>query len=112
MSSTESRLSIVFLIQNLLAIPPQRFQQITVRADHLIEPPDVGVHSGPIADNSRKMVLHIATQSLPFRSSLAERWQEIKIGVLLCELLDLFAIVNVLFVAHAEHQPELTSLMA
>src|SRR5258706_13758461 len=54
--------SIVLLIENLLPIPAQRLQQTTVRADHLIESADVGVHIGPIADDSRQMVLHISTQ--------------------------------------------------
>src|SRR6266702_2804557 len=70
------------------------------------------MHVGAIADNSRYVLLHIPAESLPLRASPAERRQEIKIGVLLCEALELFAIVDVLLAAHTEQQPELTILMA
>src|SRR5208337_491459 len=51
------------------------------------------------------------SQPFPLRAAAAQRGQKMEVGVLGGEMLELLAIINVLFAARAEQQPELVSMV-
>lgn len=52
--------SIVFFIHNRFSVPAQRFQQVAIGFDHLVQAADIGMHVGPAQSDGGYMFLYVA----------------------------------------------------
>src|SRR3989442_5978628 len=63
--------SVVFLVANVLPVPSQRLQQISIGADHLVQTTNIRMHVRAPRDDSWHVLLHISARTLPVWSSAA-----------------------------------------
>src|SRR5689334_14489570 len=96
--------SVVLLEDNLLPVEPQTLQDRPDIIHHELQTANVDIYIAAVAYCLQQMLLHVSRSTLPVRTRPAQRRTEMEIGVLLLQLLKLFAVHQTLFVAHAEDE--------
>lgn len=95
-----------------MAVPAEFFQELTVCRDHVVEATNIGFHVLAVADDGADVILDVSCRPLPTLGRTAKCHHVAKVGVILGELFELFAIVDVLLESSPIDEPELVSLVA